>query len=180
MKTVIDKLKALLKALLMAKPKPQAKNIFLEAIGPSSRKPRVVKPEGEHMLAVLTDTQQVVVTYGGPVDGKGNPAQVEALTFFSADEATAKFVPGIPDASGVVGPDPATDGKIRGTVVSVAAGVCQVWISADADLGDGVKTIDGEKVDVQVTTQEAVGFGAPTVGTPTEQPTPPAARTSRK
>lgn len=164
----------------MAKPKPQAKNIFLEGIGPSSRKPRVDKPEGEHMLASLTDTQQVVVTYGGPVDGKGNPAQVESLTFVSSDETSAKFVPGVPDATGVVGPDPANDGKIRGTVVSVAAGVCQVWITADADLGDGVKTIDGEKVDVQVTTQEAVGFGAPTVGTPSEQPAATPTKSLRK
>lgn len=133
------------------------------------------------MLATLTDTQQVVVTYGGPVDGKGNPAPVESLTFVSQDTSTAEFLPGVPDAAGVIGPDPANDGMIRGTVVSKAAGVTRVNITADADMGDGVKTIDGELVDVQVTTQEAVGFGAPTVGTPTEQPAPnPVRATARK
>ena len=126
------------------------------------------------MLAVLTDTQQVQVTYGGPVDAKGNPAAVESLTFVSSDTATATFVPGVLDSSGNVIPDPANDGFIRGVIVAKAAGVCQVNITADADLGDGVKTIDGEKVDVQVTGGQAVGFGNPTVGTPVEQPATPA------
>lgn len=150
-------------------PSPEIKQLPVLAIGPVSNKP-TGQPGGGHMLAVLTDTQQVVVTYGGPVDAAGKPAPVQGLTFISSDPTAATFVQGVPDSTGVVGPDPANDGMIRGTVVAKAAGLCNVWIDADADMGDGVTLIHGEKVSVQVTAQEAVGFGSPTVGTPTEQP----------
>jgi DNA gyrase inhibitor GyrI len=74
------------------------------------------------------------------------------------------------DANGVIGLDPANDGMIRGTVVGGEAGVCRVRISADADMGDGVKQVFGEYVDIQVTGGEATGFGSPVFGAPTDQP----------
>jgi hypothetical protein len=54
--------------------------------------------------------------------------------------------------------------------VAVGNGTCNVNISADADLGDGVNTIHGVQLDVTVTGGMAVGFGDPTVETPVEQP----------
>jgi hypothetical protein len=157
------------------------KEMPLIGLGPTSEQPKHTGPPQEKpMLATLTDTQQVVATYGGPVDAKGNVAAVESLTFQSSDPATATFVAGVPDSSGNIVPDTANDGKIRGTIVAKAAGVCRVNITADADLGDGVKTIDGEMIDVQVTGGEAVGFGAPTVGTPTSQPPAPTPTTRSK
>lgn len=122
------------------------------------------------MLISQTNSQQTQLTYGGPVDKKGKPAQVESLQFVSTDPNAATFVPGVVDASGAVVPDTATDGMLRGVVVGQAAGVCRVSIKADSDLGDGVTTIESEIVDVQVTGGEAVGFGAPVAGAPSDQP----------
>ena len=47
------------------------------------------------MLGVLGETQQGVVTYGGPVTRKGHPAQIQGLTFESTDETVATFVPDV-------------------------------------------------------------------------------------
>jgi hypothetical protein len=122
------------------------------------------------MLVSLTNSQQCQLTYGGPVDKKGKPAQVEGLQYLSTDPNAGTFVPGVLDASGAIVPDTATDGMLRGVIVGQAAGVCRVSITADADLGDGVKTITSEIVDVQVTGGEAVGFGAPVAGAVVDQP----------
>lgn len=121
------------------------------------------------MLAVLADSQQGVVTYGLPLDKRNKPAQVQGLAFVSSDETVAKFVAGVPDASGAIVPQTGT-ADIQGTIVAGNPGVAQVWVEADSDLGDGKTIIVSEKVDVQVTGGVAVGFGAPVFGTPTEQP----------
>lgn len=110
------------------------------------------------MLAVLTDSQKVDVTYGSPVDARGKKAGVQpgSVVWRSSDPTVASVTPG-------------TEDPIMGTIVAGNPGVCQVWPEADADLGDGVLTIQGEKIDVQVTGGQAVGFGGPTLGTPVEQ-----------
>lgn len=108
------------------------------------------------MTTVLTATQQV----GGqiePKDRKGNTAKVEAgsVTYSSSNDAVA-----------TVEKDESDETKF--TVKAKGTGVAQIDISADADLGEGVKTITGF-LGVEVTSAEAAGFGV-NVGTPEEQP----------
>ncbi len=123
------------------------------------------------VLGVLGETQQGVVTFGGPVTRKNKPAEVQSLTYVSTDESVATFVAGvIDDATKTIVPDTANDGMIRGVVVAQQAGVCRVKLDADADMGDAVETISSEFVDIQVTAAKATGFGSPVFGSPVEQP----------
>lgn len=123
------------------------------------------------MLVSLSNSQQCQLTFGGPVDKKGKPAEVEGLQFVSTDPNAGTFVAGVIDpVTKAVVPDTATDGMLRGVIVGQAAGVCRVSITADSDLGDGVTPIQSEIVDVQVTGGEAVGFGAPVAGAVEDQP----------
>jgi hypothetical protein len=127
----------------------------VHVVGPVSEQAFPQFPVGAPMLVVLTNTQKVDLTYGVPVDAKGDPAAVDNVVWKSSDPATATVA---------AGATPYT-----GTVKAVHTGACQVWIEADADLGDGVTLITGDKVDVQITGGQAVGFGPPTVGVPSEQ-----------
>lgn len=131
----------------------------LKTFGPVSEQAIPPGLPGVPMTAVLTSTQQADFEYPKAVDRKGHPAPVEdgSIRLTSSDETVA-----------TVTPDPAN--PYKGTIVAVGTGVCQVNITADADLGDGVTTIHGEAIDVQVTGGVAVGIGSPTVGAPTEQP----------
>jgi hypothetical protein len=123
-----------------------------------------------HMIGILSNTQSLQLTYGGPVDKKGQPAPVQGLVFASTDDTVATLEPGVLGADGTITADTATDDFIRCVAVAKANGVCRVRPTADADMGDGVEEIDGEFVDIQVTGGKATGFGAPVLGTPVEQP----------
>jgi len=110
------------------------------------------------MIAVLGDTKKVLVTYGAPTDAKGFPAPIQpgSLVWKTSDPTFATVTP-------------ATEDPIAGTIVAGAPGVCEIWPEADADLGDGVVTIIGEKVGVQVTAGQASVIGSPTLGTIEDQ-----------
>jgi len=139
---------------------PKEQKLPLMTFGPvSEQKLPLGLIRREPMIAVLTDTQQVDLTYGKPVDKKGGQATVQAgsVAWKSTDETVATVTAG-------------TEDPITGTVVAGLPGTCEVWVEADADLGDGVKTISGEKVGIQVTSGEATAFGPLAVGTPVEQP----------
>lgn len=112
-----------------------------------------------NMVVVVKDTQQVDVTYGKPLDKKGKETEVEAgsVAWKSTDETVATVV------------QDATD-PLKALIVAGNPGVCEVFPTADADLGDGVVSLEGEHLGVQVTPGEAVGFGSPVVGSPVEQP----------
>ena len=105
-------------------------------------------------MVTLTDTQQVDVTVSA-TDKKGNKAPVEAITFASSDDSVASVNQDATDPS-------------KATVVAHVPGTATINVSADADLGAGVKTITGS-LDFTVT-----GAGAETLavnaGTPVEQP----------
>jgi len=90
------------------------------------------------------------------VDAKGDEAQIEAgsVQASSSNEEVA-----------TVEVDPNDEKKIK--VTGQRAGACVVTVTADADLGEGVKQITAE-VAVQVTAGEAVGFGIE-FGEPQEQ-----------
>lgn len=107
----------------------------------------------------ITDSQQVRVTVSGAVDKKGNPAPLDGLPVFaSADTSVCTFEPDGADASGMTGIIVAV-----GPLASAAA----VSITADVQLGDGVKNITENGL-VEIKAGEAVGFSV-TVGTPEEQ-----------
>lgn len=109
----------------------------------------------------LTDSQQGIVGFGTAVDKKHKPtsAQKDSLAAHSSDETVAVVAV-------------LTESPVRISVVAGDPGVCEVWVTGDADQGDGVKEITSEKVSVQVKTGEASGFAPATVdlGEITEQP----------
>lgn len=115
-----------------------------------------IKIKGKIMAVSITTTQLVTGTLQ-PVDSKGNPAPVQpgSVTFSSSDENVFR-----------VEVDAANEATLK--VVAVGPGTAQLNYSADANLGEGVKTIEGFTA-VEVLPAEAVGFGI-TFGTPEEQP----------
>lgn len=108
------------------------------------------------MAATLTINQQVSgqVT---PVDRKGNPAQVEkdSVRYTSSDDSVVIVVED-------------TDDETKFKVVATGVGTCQVTVSADADLGEGVEDISAFAA-VEVFPEKAVGFGI-AFGTPEDKP----------
>lgn len=102
----------------------------------------------------LTDTQQVPVNIA-PVDKKGAPASVQSVSFVSSDTTVAVVTQDAADPN-------------RALVVAGLPGTCQIQVSADADLGDGVANITGT-LDITVVGGQAVGL-ALNAGTPAEQP----------
>lgn len=116
--------------------------------------------EGEITLMVLTDTQRARITFGQPVDKKGFPAQVQpgSVVFEISDDSAAV----VQDPNDVFSADVIAAHPTPDQAPAV------ITISADADLGDGVKTITGVEPLI-VTSGEASGFGPATVGPATEQ-----------
>jgi hypothetical protein len=113
-------------------------------------------PTFEVSMIQLQETQRV------PYDivfktKKGNPATVEpgSVRVTVTDEAVA-----------VLEPNPANE--LKGFLVAKAPGAAQMHATADADLGDGVKTVT-LTADIAVTAGEAVG-GEIVFGPPEEQP----------
>lgn len=104
-------------------------------------------------MVQLTETQMVVGVVQ-PVTAKGNPAQVQAgSSVFTSSEP------------GVVSVEVDQANELKVTVKAQAPGAAQVRWSADADLGDGVRTISAV-ADFVVVAGMAVGatinFGVPT------------------
>lgn len=100
--------------------------------------------QGEHMIVILPDTHQFPVSIS-IVDAKGNPAQVEGVPVWaSSDESVALVVP-------------ASDGLSAVVAAVGPLGTCQITVTADADLGEGVTNISG-LLDVTVVASAAVGI----------------------
>lgn len=104
------------------------------------------KFKGKIMAISLRDTQFAEVELQ-VVDKKGFLTSVDegSVVFSSSDESVF-----------TVEEDPDNDNKAK--IVAVAPGVAQLDYSADADLGDGTKTIEGFTA-VEVLPGDAVGFG---------------------
>jgi hypothetical protein len=116
--------------------------------------------EGEIKYVQLTDTQQATIEFGAPVDKKGFPAKVQdGSVAFTIDDA----------AQATVTQDPTN--PLKALVVAGSPGdtPTMIRVTADADLGDGVTTIEGTEP-YNTTAGSATGFGAATVGTPEDQP----------
>ncbi len=102
----------------------------------------------------MTTTQQFTITPQF-LNHQGKPAPVDGVpTYASSNEATATVVP-------------AADG-LTALVVAQGVGGYEISVSADADLGSGVRTLVG-KDDGEVTLGEAVSVGF-AVGPIEEQP----------
>lgn len=107
------------------------------------------------MATILKDDQQVTASVEY-VDRRGHPADVdEAPSWSSSDETIL-----------TVTPDP--DGMSALIVAAGGIGSAQITVTADADLGDGVKPLTAVG-DFEVLAGEAFA-GNFVVGTPENQP----------
>jgi len=110
------------------------------------------------MPFILTDEQQVTLSVGFKT-AAGNPAKVDGLPIWaSSDESIVSLVV-------------AADG-LSAVAVSGALGSAQISVQADADLGEGVRTITST-LDIEVHAAEAVSVLV-VVGTPELKPVVPA------
>ena len=113
--------------------------------------------KGEQITMLeMTETQQAPLTLN-ITDAKGRPAKVDGVPSWSSSNIDVATVTDI-----------STDG-LSATVKGVAPGLCQVTVTADADLGAGVKNITGF-LDVNITGGEAITVEL-VPGTPVEQTT---------
>lgn len=110
--------------------------------------------QGDLRMLKITDSQNVTLTIK-PVDKKGNPAPVDGVPVWATSDDTKATVA------------PAVDGL--SAVVSAVGplGAVQISVSADADLGTGVKSITG-LLDIEVIAGEAAAL-AIEAGAPVEQ-----------
>jgi hypothetical protein len=115
-----------------------------------------IKIKGDITLVSLRSTQYAVSGELEAVDRLGNPAPVEpgSVNFSSSDEAVFRVEP--------------QDNEKQIKVVAVGPGVAELRYSADADLGDGVVTIEGF-TGVEVLPAQAIGFSGLSFGEPQEQ-----------
>ena len=103
------------------------------------------------MSLVLTDEQKVTLSIQ-PKTAAGNPAPVDGIPIWSSSDETILAVVSAPDG-------------LSATATTVGpVGSAQVNVSADADLGAGVRTLTAI-LDVQVIAAEAVSL-AINAGTP--------------
>lgn len=135
------------------------RKLRLESFGPVSEQDIPPGPRGEKMTGSFSDSQKVVLTYANPKDKKGEPATVQKGSLVWKVE---------PD-NGTVSVVPISEDPPSASVVMGHPGVCEVWPTADADLGDNVETIEGERTGIQVTAGKAVAIGSPVFGAPEEQ-----------
>lgn len=81
-----------------------------------------------------------------PVDARGNPAKIDGLANWGSSNAAIAQVENV-----------SADSLSADIVPGTALGTCQVNVQADADLGEGLRTITGV-LDVEVVGGAAVGF----------------------
>jgi hypothetical protein len=97
------------------------------------------------MSLILANDHKVTASIQ-PVDSKGNPAQIDGLASWSSSSADIASVTNI-----------SADSLSADVVPGTQLGACQINVTADADLGSGVTTINGV-LDVSVVAGQAVGF----------------------
>jgi hypothetical protein len=103
------------------------------------------------MALILTDEQKVQLSIQ-PVTAAGNPAAVDGVPVWSVSDATILTL------------DVAADGMSAWAISAGPLGTSQVSVTADADLGAGIRNISAV-LDVQVVAAEAVAM-AITAGAP--------------
>lgn len=103
------------------------------------------------MALALTDEQKVALSIE-PKTAAGNPARLDGVPVWSVSDAEFLTLEVAPDGLSAVA---TTTGKL---------GVCQIQVTADADLGDGVRELTA-LLDIQLVAAEAVTLGI-VAGTP--------------
>ena len=103
------------------------------------------------MALILTDEQKVSLSID-PRTAAGNPAKVDGVPVWSVSDSNVLTIV------------PSEDGKSAVVTTTGQLGASQVSVSADADLGEGVRTI-AATLDVTVVAAEAATL-AITSGTP--------------
>lgn len=102
---------------------------------------------------ILTATQKVRATLT-IVDSKGNPARVDGAPQWASSDPNVASV------------EPSADG-LSADIVAGQTGTAQITVTADADLGTGVRNITAFG-DIEVVGGEAAALRV-TFGTPSEQ-----------
>lgn len=108
---------------------------------------------GEIEMLTMTDSQQAVLTIK-PVDKKGKPAQLDGVPVWTSSNTEVATV------------TPETKG-LSVVVTGLVPGDATISVSADGDLGEGIKEIAGT-LEVTVTSGAAVTVEI-TAGEPSEQ-----------
>jgi hypothetical protein len=108
----------------------------------------------DYMALTLTDTQKVTATVA-PKDKHGHPAAVEGVPLWETTDPTVATV------------TPSEDGLSCVIAANGALGTCQVKVTADADLGEGVTPLTG-LLDLEVVAGAAVTLDI-TTSAPEEQ-----------
>jgi hypothetical protein len=109
------------------------------------------------IMLILTDTQQVPLAVAF-LNKAGNPAPVDGAPVWSSSDETVLTV------------TPAADGLSAVAKATGKLGTAQVSVTADADRGEGVRSISGV-LDVTVQPSDAVSASI-SAGAPEEQPDP--------
>jgi hypothetical protein len=119
-----------------------------------------LKTKGEITMTSVKVKQTLTATWPGPKDKFGNDASVQDGSIsFSSDDSSVAIVEANPDG----GPYSVKISSGEKT------GATAIRIQADADLGEGVKTIEGV-LTLEVLAGEAVAFGDPTVSEAVDLP----------
>lgn len=105
-------------------------------------------------MQILTDIQQVDLRFE-PVTAAQNPAAIDGVPAWSVSDPS------------VLDLQVSDDGLTAVAVTRGPLGTCQINVSGDADLGDGIRTINGV-LDVTVVASEATSILI-TTGTPTSR-----------
>lgn len=106
------------------------------------------------MSLVLANDHKVAASIT-PVDSKGNPAAIDGLASWTSSATDIVTVQNV-----------SADSLSAEVVPGNALGTAQINVTADADLGSGITTINGI-LDVQVVAGQAVGF---TISTSPSEP----------
>lgn len=126
---------------LLQKPQPAPDSLVI-AFGPVSLRS---VPQGDSLMLRLTDEQKATATIR-PKTAAGNPATIDGTPAWSVSN---------PDVLDLVVSE---DGMTATITAKGPLGTSQVSVTADADLGDGVRALTGTD-DVEVVAAEAATIG---------------------
>ena len=105
------------------------------------------------MALIMTNSQEVDLAIQ-PLDKRGKPAQVDGVPVWSSSDPAKVEVA-------------ASDDGLSCVAKALNNGTVQISVSADADLGDGIRALTGT-LDLEIVSGEAVTLGI-IAGTPREQ-----------
>lgn len=134
------------------KPKQEAGSVTFVIVDPKTCKVlHITSPRGDQTMAFIMRADQKVNITVAYTDSQGNPATTEGVPVWGSSDASVTV-------------EAASDGLSAVATASGIVGTAQVNVTADADLGEGVKEIVGT-LDIEIVGGEAVSVVL-TPGTP--------------